>query len=295
MRLSKFKKFNKENLVSRALAREEGISEKLELIDVNEIFPNPNQPRKTFDDESIKELAKSIEKEGLLQPIVIEKVEEGKYQLIAGERRLRAVKVNRQGYIKAIVKEQNSENMVSALVENIHRENLKPIEEAVSLQKIMSVKKCSKKELSKIVSKSYDHVVSLLSLTELPRKIKSELISQDSKISIQTLQALSRIKDEKKIDELYKRIKEEGLNKKDSLELISASKENQHTKKKTAKKEQKRKASKKVDLKKIQQKIKDREKLYLEELEKIDIDSPRAIELKAKLDETNYFIMLLNS
>lgn len=228
--MGKYDNFNKNKMIDRALTKEEGFNEKLELISTNEIFPNPHQPRKIFGEEEIKELASSIAKVGLLQPIVVKK-EKKNYSLIMGERRLRAVKLLRHNNIKAIVIEQNNfDNVVTALAENTHRQNLKSIEEALALKNIIEIKQCTLKDLAKIVSRSYDHIVSLLSITKLPLEIQGALLEKDIKISIQTLQALSRIKEEGKAISLFNEIINNKLNKRESLELIkSQTEENNST------------------------------------------------------------------
>jgi len=224
--MSKFDKLDTNEIIERTLLREEGINEKLEMIAIDSITANPYQPRKIFNKNDIKELSQSIERVGLLQPIVVKKEDKEKYSLIMGERRLRACKLLRHNSIKAIVIKQDSfDNIVTALAENTHRTNLKPIEEALALQKILDIKKCSKKELAKIVSKSYDHTVSLLSIVNLPKEVQDELLEDNSiSISIQTLQALSRLDNDKKIISLFKDITKKALNKKESLSLINQAK-----------------------------------------------------------------------
>ena len=231
--MSKFDKLDKNKMKERLDVLDSGTSDRLSTIPIDEISPNPFQPRKNFNEAQIKELADSIKKDGLLQPVVVQKfvgrAGDNKYVLIAGERRLRACKSLKQSSIKAIIQSNDTVDLkVLALIENTQRENLSAIEEAISMKELMELKNLSKKELSELVSKSYDHTVSLLSLTELPTEIQDDLLcNTDVKISIQTLQSLSRLENDEDAKNLYFRIKEDGLNKKESLKLISDFKKQQ--------------------------------------------------------------------
>jgi len=225
--MSKFDKLDKSKIMERLNVLDSGTSDKLLTIPIDEISPNPFQPRKKFNETQIRELANSIKKDGLLQPIIVKKnidvSKENKYVLIAGERRLRACKLLKQSSIKAIIQGNNTVDLkVLALIENTQRENLSSIEEATTMKELMEIKNLSKKELSELVSKSYDHTISLLSLAELPDEIRDDLLANiDIKISIQTLQSLSRLSNIEDAKNLYFKIKEDKLNKKESLRLIS--------------------------------------------------------------------------
>jgi len=221
--MSKFDKLDKNKMKQRLDVLDKGTSDRFETIPVEDISPNPYQPRKNFDEIQLQELAHSIKEDGLLQPVVVKKNFDGDgYILIAGERRLRAVKLLGKASIKAIILNNDTIDLkVLALIENTQRANLSPIEEAVSMKELMNLKELSKKELAELVSKSYDHTVSLLSLTDLPEEIQKDLQDNSVKISIQALQALSRVEEADDAISLYFEIKDKKLNKKESLSLIS--------------------------------------------------------------------------
>ena len=123
-------------------------------LNINFIKPNPNQPRKHFDEEKIEELSESIKLHGLLQPIIVKKIDEQEYSIIAGERRYRAMKLAEFTEIPAIVLNSDEGLFQKALIENIQRENLNIIEEAEAYKLIIEDLKCTHEELSKKISKS---------------------------------------------------------------------------------------------------------------------------------------------
>lgn len=145
-------------------------------VNVNEISVSPFQPRKEFDQESIKALAESIKEKGVLQPLIVRKTANG-YELIAGERRLRASKEAGLDRVPVIVKElTDSEVLEIALIENLLRENLTPIEEATAYQKLMDSFSHTQEKVAEVVGKSRSYVANTLRLLTLPEKIK-ELVS----------------------------------------------------------------------------------------------------------------------
>jgi ParB family chromosome partitioning protein len=221
--MSKFDKLDRNKMKQRLDVLDKGTSDRFETIPVDAISPNPHQPRKSFDEVQLQELAHSIKKDGLLQPITVKKNPDSDgYTLVAGERRWRAVKLLGKSSVKAIILSSDSVDLkILALIENTQRANLSPIEEAVSMRELMNIKNISKKELAELVCKSYDHTVSLLSLTDLPEKVQRDLQDNSVRISIQTLQSLSRVEDSNNTTALYFEIKEKKLNKKESLSLIS--------------------------------------------------------------------------
>ncbi|CAA6801287.1 MAG: Chromosome (plasmid) partitioning protein ParB [uncultured Sulfurovum sp.] len=161
----------------------ESESDQIAEIDVNEISPNPFQPRKHFDDSSLKELSESIVRNGLLQPIVVIKSENG-YTLIAGERRLRAHKLANIEQIKAVIADVDLEEVKLrelALLENIQRENLNAIELANSYKELLDVHNITHDELSNIVHKSRSQITNTMRLLSLSTYAQEQL--QDSKIS----------------------------------------------------------------------------------------------------------------
>jgi ParB family chromosome partitioning protein len=144
-----------------------GSSSTVKEIDINSIKPNPYQPRKVFDEEALSNLSHSIKKHGLLQPIVVVEKDDG-YMLIAGERRLRASKLADIGTIKAIVTDFESENLRElALIENIQREDLNPIELATSYSKLIEEYGITQEELSDIIHKSRTQITNTMRLLRL--------------------------------------------------------------------------------------------------------------------------------
>jgi ParB family chromosome partitioning protein len=150
-------------------------------IDIDKIAPNPYQPRKTFDQESLIGLSESIKKHGLLQPIVVVKKGNG-YMLIAGERRLRASKMAGAEYIKAVVTDFESENLRElALIENIQREDLNPIELAHSYSKLIEEYGITQDELSGIIHKSRTQITNTMRLLRLSSRTQKMI--EEGKIS----------------------------------------------------------------------------------------------------------------
>ncbi|MDR0968788.1 MAG: ParB/RepB/Spo0J family partition protein [Holosporaceae bacterium] len=142
-------------------------------IKVDEIKENPFQPRKTFDEEGLNSLAESIKRKGVLQPILARKLGDGEYQLIAGERRLRASKVAGMTEIPAIIVEMSKEDQLEvAILENIQREDLNPLEEAEAYKRLVDEFGRTQEELSEILGKSRSHIANILRLLTLPDEVK---------------------------------------------------------------------------------------------------------------------------
>lgn len=187
-------------------------------ISLDEIQANPYQPRKTFDNEALEELAESIKEHGVVQPIIVKKTIKG-YYIIAGERRTRASKLAGKKTIPAIVRDFNDEEMMEiALIENIQREDLNPIEEAEAFSKILSSSNMTQEEAAKKFGKSRSYVTNLLGLLNLPTKVKDYV--KENKISMSHARALSKYDDEAQIEELANRIINENLTVRD-IEKIS--------------------------------------------------------------------------
>ncbi|MBR2593102.1 MAG: ParB/RepB/Spo0J family partition protein [Firmicutes bacterium] len=159
----------------------EGSAQKVLNIDMEKIQPNPNQPRKRFREKSLKELSESIKNVGVLQPILLRKSDDV-YYIIAGERRFRAAKLAGLTEIPAVVKEgDDSEIFLMALVENIQRENLNPIEEAESLKRLMDEFHLSQEETASRIGKSRAAVANSVRLLNLDPRVKNFL--SENKIS----------------------------------------------------------------------------------------------------------------
>ncbi len=192
-----------------------------DIIDIplNEIRSNPYQPRTTFVDETLQELADSIKEVGIVQPILVKKSIKG-YELIAGERRTKAARLAGLENIPAIVKEFTDQEMMEiALIENIQREDLNPIDEANAYANIIKVSGMTQEEFAKKFGKSRSYVTNLLGLVNLPNKTK--VLVQEKKISMGHARALSKIEDDNKIDELAMKIVENSMSVRDIEKLIS--------------------------------------------------------------------------
>ena len=137
------------------------------LIPIENIFRDENQPRKEFDKEKIEELAQSIHKNGLIQPLILTKKENNKYTLVAGERRWRAAQIANLKTIPALLLPEDLDKDEISLIENIQRENLKISEEAQAYQRLIDKNKYTHEELSKIVGKSRSHITNLLRILNL--------------------------------------------------------------------------------------------------------------------------------
>ncbi len=183
-------------------------------IEINKIRPNANQPRRDFDKDGLKELAASIKKYGILQPLLVSKTEyeterglDVTYEIIAGERRWRAAKIAGLPHVPAIVKDNFDENRLKlevALVENLQREDLNPLEEAEAYARLAGEFKLTQKDIADKVGKSREVVANAVRLLDLPADIKAAL--RMGKISRTHARALLSFKDENKQREMYKQI-----------------------------------------------------------------------------------------
>jgi ParB family chromosome partitioning protein len=150
--------------------------ESIVLCDVKKIFSSPLQPRQTFDEKSIKELSESIKAMGVLQPLLVRPRAKGGYELVAGERRLRAARLAGLARAPAIVREMDDRSALElSLVENLQREDLDPLEEAQALQRLLTEFEYTQEELSKRVGKDRSTLANSLRLLNLPEKIKQDL------------------------------------------------------------------------------------------------------------------------
>ena len=177
-----------------------------EIIDINldELRPNPYQPRKIFDDASLSELAESIKEHGVFQPIIVKKSIKG-YEIIAGERRVRASKMAGLTSIPALIRNLNDEQMMEiALLENLQRENLSAIEEAIAYKSMIEKLSLTQDELSKKVGKSRSHITNILGLLRLPKEVQKMVAT--NKLSMGHARVLSKLEDEEKIIELANEI-----------------------------------------------------------------------------------------
>ena len=142
-------------------------------LDLNEIVPNRDQPRKTFDEASIEELAQSIKQHGVLQPLLVRPIPSGGYQLVAGERRWRACRIAGLAKVPVVIKElTDTETMEIAIIENLQREDLNPIEEAEGLQALIDKCGYTQEEVANSVGKSRPAIANSLRILRLPQEVR---------------------------------------------------------------------------------------------------------------------------
>jgi ParB family transcriptional regulator, chromosome partitioning protein len=186
--------------------KEEAVQE----IKVKELRPNPYQPRKIFEEESIEELKQSIQEHGILQPIIARKSIKG-YEIVVGERRYRAAKAAKLETVPVIIRELSEQQMMElAVLENLQREDLSPIEEAAAYQLLLEKLNITQEELAKRLGKSRPHIANHIRLLSLPPKIQ-ELISEE-KISMGHGRALLGLRNKEKLMILADKVIKEGLN-----------------------------------------------------------------------------------
>ena len=178
-------------------------------LDIKEIRPNPYQPRKEFDNSALQELADSIKENGIIQPVIVRKAING-YELVAGERRLRASKLAGLKDIPAIVREFDDKQMMEiSLLENIQRKDLTAIEEAEAYEQLIKKLNYTQDQLAKRIGKSRANVTNLLRLLKLPQEVRKMI--NDGKLSYGHARTLLAFDDDKKIIEVAKRCVNEGL------------------------------------------------------------------------------------
>ncbi|HHX0184607.1 TPA: ParB/RepB/Spo0J family partition protein [Staphylococcus aureus] len=181
--------------------------EQIKQIDISDIKPNPYQPRKTFDENHLNDLADSIKQYGILQPIVLRKTVQG-YYIVVGERRFRASKIAGLKYVSAIIKDLTDEDMMElAVIENLQREDLNAIEEAESYQRLMTDLKITQQEVAKRLSKSRPYIANMLRLLHLPKKIADMV--KDGRLTSAHGRTLLAIKDGQQMLRLAKRVVKE--------------------------------------------------------------------------------------
>ena len=191
-------------------------------VDIESIRPNPKQPRSIFDDSELSELAASIKEIGILQPPVVRKVGENQYELIMGERRLRASKLAGLSRIPVIIRETSDNELLrEALIENIHRSNLNVLEEAAAYNQMLSDFGLTHDELAQRVGKSRPVITNTLRLLNLPPSVQKKLAS--GAISAGHARALLGLTDPNEIERIANRIVSEGLSVRSTEELILVS------------------------------------------------------------------------
>ena len=186
-------------------------------IKIDELRANQYKTIKTFDEETLNVLASSISQYGVFQPIIVKKSIKG-YEIIAGERRVRASKIAGLETIPAIVREfDDSKMMEIALLENLQREDLNSIEEALAYQKIIDAKGISQSEFAKVIGKSHAYVTNTIGLLNLPENVKEMVIKNE--LSMTHARILSKMSNPEKVTELANRIINEGLTSREMEEI----------------------------------------------------------------------------
>ncbi len=193
---------------------------KIIMLDVNEIRPNPYQPRKYFDFASLQELANSIKQNGVMQPISVRVIHGCSYELVAGERRLRAAKMADCTEIPAmIIEASDRESAVYALVENLQRQDLNFLEEAEGYQNLMEDYGMTQEEIALKTGKSQSSISNKLRILKLPKEVKKALV--DRKLSERHARALLRLPDPELQMYVLSQVAEQELNVKKTEELVS--------------------------------------------------------------------------
>ena len=191
-------------------------------LNIDLLIPNPHQPRKLFNAESLNNLANSIKKYGILNPILVRKKDEV-YEIIAGERRLRAAKIAGLTKVPVIIKEVEETIMAEmALIENLQREDITAIEEAKAYKEILNLSQITEQELSKMIGKSQSFISNKIRLLTLPKKIQEALARRQ--ISERHARSLMTVKDENQQNELLERVIKEKLTVKELDNIINSKK-----------------------------------------------------------------------
>ncbi|CAM5798082.1 MULTISPECIES: ParB/RepB/Spo0J family partition protein [Brevibacillus] len=219
-------------ITSNMIEEEEHVLE----IPVADIRPNPYQPRKEFESSAIEELAQSIKEHGIIQPLIVRKSIKG-YELVAGERRLRAAKSLGLKKVAAVVKDYSDQQLMEiALIENLQRENLNPLEEAEAYEKLISHHSYTQEQLAKKIGKSRPHVANMLRLLQLPEQIRKMVSASD--LSMGHARALLGVEKEELQLQLAKEAVKKGLSVRQLEELVKQANVSRETsKKKPLKKE----------------------------------------------------------
>ena len=213
-------------------------SSTIKEIDLNKILPNPNQPRRDFDEESLRELSDSIAEIGIVQPITLRKMDDGTFQIIAGERRWRASKQAGKQSIPAYIRTADDENVMEmALIENIQREDLNSVEIALAYQHLLEQYHLTQEKLSERIGKNRTTITNYLRLLRLPAQVQVAL--QKKEIDMGHARALLSLDNPALQIKVYKEIVREGLSVRKVEEMVKRLNEgsDQDSQKRTAKKE----------------------------------------------------------
>ena len=184
--------------------------EEIYEISIDELRSNPYQPRKVFDEDKLQELAQSIKEYGIFQPVIVKKSIKG-YEIIAGERRTRAATIAGLSTVPCIVRDLTDDEMMQiALIENLQRENLNAIEEAMAYNKLLSSLSITQDELAEKLGKSRSHITNMVGLLVLPEEVKDLIV--ENKVSMSHARVLSKIDSKEKAINLANKVINENLN-----------------------------------------------------------------------------------
>lgn len=194
-------------------------TDSVKYIKIHDIMPNVNQPRKTFNEEKIEELAASIKEHGIIQPIVVRKHDKG-YEIVAGERRWRAAMKAELSQVPCLIRELDDEqNMLIAIIENMQREDLNPIEEAEGLRQMTDTFGMTQEQVSKSVGKSRPYITNSMRLLKLPEYVKDSIA--DGRLSAGHGRTLITLKNEEERKTLWEKIINEGLSVRETEKLAA--------------------------------------------------------------------------
>jgi len=183
--------------------------DEIQEINLSELRSNPYQPRKNFDEKALQELAASIKEHGVFQPIIVKKSIKG-YEIIAGERRAKASKLAGRETVPAIIRDFNDQDMMEiALLENLQRENLNALEEALAYKKLLEELSLTQEKLAERLGKSRSHITNMLGLLSLPEEVKDMIM--ENKLTMGHARVLSKMENPEKIKELAEKVVMENL------------------------------------------------------------------------------------
>jgi ParB family transcriptional regulator, chromosome partitioning protein len=206
-------------------------TEQVQEISLDDIRPNPYQPRKTFDEEALKELADSIQLNGVFQPIILRQSSVKGYEIIVGERRVRASRLAGKESIPAIIREFDEQAMIEiAVIENLQREDLSPLEEAEAYQMMSDKLKLTQAQVAERVGKSRPYIANYLRLLTLPEDVK--LLLRNGDLTMGQARTLLGLKDQKQMSELAKRVVQDGITVRQLEQLVQQMTEPTETKEK---------------------------------------------------------------
>lgn len=201
---------------------DESTNEEIVELPLSELRSNPYQPRKNFDEDALQELANSIKEHGVFQPIIAKKSIKG-YEIIAGERRVKASRLAGKTTIPAILRDFSDQDMMEiALLENLQRENLNALEEAIAYKKLLDELSLTQEKLATRLGKSRSHITNMLGLLTLPEEVKDLIMN--NKLSMGHARALSKLEDSEQIKELAQKVVINNLSVRDIEELANSDK-----------------------------------------------------------------------